>query len=145
LNRRISSITIGILSIQCRKIAEIKEIIAEITNSPNWNIYQNWDLYNWQWQFDGHNIGIEGSFESIGRNPLGEFSIQITTWGENIDFSYFQKKIADHDLMSDFKHQYYPSVKGSRPYIQFAVITNEDEIISTLQQVYEIMNSIFAA
>ena len=133
----------GVLSQQCRKISEIKDTIAEITNNPNWNIWENWDLYNWQWNIDGNRIGIEGSFDRVGRNPLGEFSIQITTWGEKIDFSYFQTKIANNDLLKDYKHLYYPSVKGERPYIQYAVLTNEEEIIPTLKKVYDLMSKIF--
>lgn len=131
----------GILAQQCQKIAEIKEKMVELTNSPNWSIWEGYDLIC-QWKPENHLIGIEATFESSGKNPLGLFSIYITGWGNSGD--YFKTKVVDNDLLKEYQENYVPPMRNGRPCIVFSSFKSEEGIIDSLEKAYNILNTIFS-
>ena len=130
----------GILAQQCQKIAEIKEKMVELTNSPNWSIWDGYDLLC-QWKPENQLIGIEANFESDGKNPLGLFSIYLTGWGNSSD--YFKTKVVDNDLLKEYQEKYVPPMRNGRPGLLFSSFKSEEGIIESLGKAYNILNTIF--
>ena len=94
-----------------------------------------------QWKPENHLIGISANFESIGKNPLGLFSIYITGWGNCND--YFKTHIVDHELLKVYQENYVPPMRDGRPHILFSSFSGEEGIIESLVRAHNILNSIF--
>ena len=122
-----------IWNIQIDRIDDLRMRIIEETNDDEWETWENWGLLC-KFNSNKFTIGIESYFESTKNNPLGNFTILITTWDLKA-WKYYEEKILQGFPKCDVK------IENNRAKLVVEVIVDNDEelIISSLKRYYDFL------
>lgn len=121
----------NVRALQIDKMKILIDVIRKRT-SPDWWLYQGWDLGFNGFGLAPSGIGIESNFEVKDGNPLGSFRIYITTWNLR-DWQPY-----DSFLKGKFPGCLIDQMSGNRYYLHLPPIdgSNESEIIEKLAECY---------
>ncbi len=120
--------------IHSQRIAELREKIAELTESNDWTIWEGWDLVYNDSKTNKPKIGIECSFNKTKEKPLGKFKIFITTWKLNA-WAYYEEKV-----LKQFPNKFLDKT-SNRAFLHMDVIEddNEELILKQLKSYYDFL------
>lgn len=124
---------------------QIKDSISKKTNN-SWWIYQGWDLGVVFNDKTPYKIGIESNFKPTKNDPIGEFSIYITTWNLSCWKPYEKEVLNKYPkyFLDDGKNN-----PNNRVYYHMPVIRRDDykdnyiiEIVNRLEEYYLFLQEI---